>query len=357
MRPIARTGTANGTRAARSFCLAAALLLCQGVHAAGTAAAPDRMMMNLPVLPGENEPAPGYFSIDEQSAAVGYEARHEKGNAKVEEYLDLEPLLTLDYGRQLTSTFGAGASLVRQGDQSRLQVNAVFAPARRLRIHFAGEQSVSGGPSDGVVRNGFFTDIKRVWGKTSVLSDVGLGAYTVHADGADYTDLSALENADSDALVERVDGFMLDLGLRPSANSRLELRREQGYLRRMGSGGNGRDAFFAANHLSYSRYLGDCTKLQGSYIESGENRAWGLHIGKDNWSVNLSRAIDAGPGDVTLSVGVTIPLGGRTDRHADCGSEFDGAPEFESIVDAAIAHSDESRTDLSSSGLPMGMNE
>jgi hypothetical protein len=332
-------------------CLAAALLFCHGVHAAQ-----DRLINSLPVLPGENEAAPGYFSIDEQSAAVGYERNHEKGNAKVEEYLNLDPLLSLDYGILLTNTFGAGASLARQGDQSRLQVNAVFAPARRLRIHLAGEQSASGSPSDAGVRNGYSADIKRIWGKNSMLSDIGLGAYTMQADGAGYAGLSSADNAD-DAAIERVDGIMLDLGLRPSAGTRLALRREQGFLKRLMQDRYRRSASFAANHLSYSHYLRDCTRLQGSYVDGIDARGWDLNIAKDNWRIGMSRAVDAGRGDVALSVGITIPLDGRNRRNSDCGFDADSAPEFEPIVDAAIARPNEHRTDFLSGAMPGRMHE
>jgi hypothetical protein len=321
------------------------LIFCSyGGQAAEAATNANKAAQNLPDLPGANQPAPGHFSLDEQSAALGYDSRMQKWGAKVDEYSDIAPSLTLDYGMLLTSTFGAGATLTRQSDYSEVLVNGVYAPSPDVRIRLAsGQLRASGNDFPGsntASQNSYLLDVKRYWNKDRLLSDLGLAAYTVRGNDPDYADISALANAGefNEQSVEpgRLDGYMLHLGLRPTLRSRVELKRATSHLRYAFDDGMQAEEF-VSHHLNYSQYFDDCTRLQGRYSTNANADRLDLNLAKNSWSVNLSRALDGGDGDTSVYIGYAIALGKARGGARECGASFEKAPAFEPIVDATIA--------------------
>lgn len=337
----------------------AALMIwsCAG-HAAEGAKPLARVSYSLPDLPGANEAAPVHFSLDEQSAELGYDSRSRKWGAKLDEYSYLNPSLALDYGTLLTSKFGAGAMLTRHSGYSELLVNGVYAPKRNLRIKLASGQlrtssdyvAVSESQSNAILQNSYLVDVKRNSVSGRLLSDFGLTAYTVRANGgdyaADYTDTPALadddmldaNDFDASALAAgRLDGYTLNLGLQPAWHSRIELRRERSHLTyHFGNGGRGGD-FRDVNRIKYSQYFNNCAQFQGRYSATANSDRLDLKLAKNRWSINLWRAVDSGSRDTAVQVGYAIPLGRSRGGSSDCGARRATARAFGPLVDATVA--------------------
>jgi hypothetical protein len=310
---------------------------------------------NLPDLPAADT-APGYFSLDEQSAEVGYDSRFQKWGAKLDEYSYLDPSLTLDYGMVLSSKFGVGATVTGHSGYSELLVNGVYAPRRNLRIKIASsqmrtssEEYPSAGQSNGILQDSYLVDFKRNSSGGKLLSDVGLTAYTVQARGsnrgANYPDLSALEDgmvgaADvSSGTLEagRLEGYTLNLGLQPTLYSRIELRRERSRLTYHLDDGSRGDDYRDANRISFSQYFYNCSRLQGRYSSAADADRLDLSLAKNNWSVGLSRAFDSSNRNTALQIAYAIPLGRSRAGSGDCGAKLAKPRVFESLVDATTA--------------------
>lgn len=317
----------------------------------------DKALHNLPDLPGAEQGAPGHFSLDQESAIVGYDSRFRKWGAKLDEYSYLSPSLTLDYGMLLTSKIGAGATITRHTGYSDILVNGVYAPKKNVRMRFASGQlrasgdyvSAFGGQPHAILQNSYLIDVKKNAGTGKLLSDFGLTAYTVRANGedqrADYTDLSALEDdmlnageVDSTALATgRLDAYMLNLGLQPTPYSRIELRRERSRLTyRFANGGRG-DDYRDVNHIKFSQHFNNCARFQGRYSAGADFDRLDLSLAKQRWSVNLTRAVDSSVRDASIQLGYAIPLGRSRGGSADCDARLATARAFGPLVDATVA--------------------
>lgn len=321
-----------------SLCVGVLALCSCASHVTRPAAADDKLAQTLPELPGANE-APGRFDLDGQSATIGYDTRFEKWGATVDEYADANPSLTVDYGTLLTSSFGAGISATRSSDYSEVLVNGVYAPMRDLRVRMAGGQlrGLGDGSSgleyapDAVLQNNYQLDVRRYWGDSTLLSDVGLAAYALEANSASSSDAARA----SELALGRLDGYLLDLGLRPTRQSKIELRRELGRLTYYFDD-DVRDASYLVSHrVRYSQHFDNCLRLRGGYSASPQSDQVDLNIARNNWQINISRAQASGDSNTSVHLGYAIPLGISGNRSDNCGSAPEGAPAFESIVDAA----------------------
>jgi hypothetical protein len=298
---------------------------------------------SLPDLPAEG--APGRFSLNEQSATLGYHSRDQKWSATLDEYAYLNPGLKIDYGMLLTNKFGAGATLTHHTGYSEVLVNGIYAPRRNLRLRVAGGQLRAPGDhmtSDAVTQNSYLIDVKKNAGSGRLLSDIGMTAYTVRANdsgGGDYGTVSAPEEigtgpAEGDAgAAGRLDGYTLNLGLEPTPYSRIELRRERTHFSyRYGRGIQGGD-YRDVNHVRYSQYLSNCARFQTRYSAGEDYGRVDLSLAKNRWNVGVSHSIDSSVRDTMLQVGYSIPLG-RAGGGADkCASPVHA---FGALVDATV---------------------
>lgn len=313
----------------------------------------EEIVQHLPDLSESGEAAPGRFDLDEQSVTLGYDSRLEKWSATLDEYANINPSLTVDYGRLLTNRFGAGATLTHQSNYSEVLVNGVYAPKNNVRLRVSGGQlrafgngyAMPGHGADTVFQNSYLVDVKKHWTKYKLLSDVGLAAYTVEANVPDYTNLSALTDTDmrdtsdmaSNGLAAgRMNGYLFKLGLQPTDRSRIELRRETGYLVYSSNDGYRSYENLVSHRIKYSQYLRDCTRVQGSYTTNVDSDRLDLGIAKNNWNINLSRALDSGARDTEIQIGYVLPLGRLSHRDRDCGSNLENINLFEPIVDTTI---------------------
>lgn len=316
---------------------------------AWAAQAADSVINSLPNLSSSTSLAPGYVSLAADSAGIGYETRLEKWGAKFDQYLAVNPALRMDYGRLLTDTFGAGGTFTRQSDYSEIVVNGIYSPKRNLRFRMTGAQLRATGsdlaPDNAAfMQNSYLLGAKKIWDKYEYLSDLGVTAYSVEASAPPAANLFTSGDEDgfdggslrSGALVPgRLDGYMLNLGLRPTSRSKLELRRESSNLTHSFDADFRRQEQLVSNQIKYSHYLGDCMRLQGGYSAGDDFGRIDLKLTKNNWNVRLWREQESGGNNTAIQFGYALPLGRRAGRTATgCGTR-PGAPVFDSIVDAA----------------------
>jgi hypothetical protein len=338
-------------KSAVQFITITLLVTWSGISLATDAAARfGAMTDNLPELPGSDQEAPAYFSLDEQSAELVYDTRHHKWGAKVDEYSYLNPSLTFDYGTLLTTRLGAGATLRHHTGYSEVMVNGVYAPKRNLRITVATGQlrtsdaytAASGVESNATLQNSYLVDVRKNAGSGRLLSDFGITAYTVRAGGDEYADLSALAGdemlVDSSALeAGRLDGYTLNLGLQPMPGSRIELRRERTQLTYQFGDGTQGDEFRDVNRIRVTQHFNNCARFQGRYSTTVDSDRLDLKLAQNRWSVNLSHSLDAGSRDTGVQIGYSIPLGRSQGGSGDCDSSVVTVRAFEPLIEAAAA--------------------
>jgi len=310
----------------------------------------DKVIGNLPNLPAGGV-KPGFFDIAEDSAAIGYETRFERWGAKVDQYMDVNPALTMDYGLQLTNSLGAGGTFTRRNEYSEIVLNGIYAPKRNLRFRMTGAQlrastdafSISSSADSAFMQNSYLFGAKKFWNKYEHLTDMGVTAYSVEASAPSstrYSLASSGEDADMGELRSatlapgRLSGYMFNVGLRPTPQSKLELRHEVGMLSyRYTSTGN-RYEQLVSNRVKFSQYLGNCIRVQGGYSMSTDFDRLDLKLTKNNWNVRLSREQEGENIDTAVHLGYTIPLGRASRRAEHCSAGPERTPSFESIVNA-----------------------
>lgn len=313
--------------------------------ALGLSATPAALADGLPNL-HSTIPPPGYFHLGAESAGFSYNSRFEKWNAKVDGYTSLDPALTMDYGLQLTNRFGAGALLTHEADYSEVVLNGIYAPKRNLRFRVAGAQLRTSGsllssdPSNTFLQNSYLFGAKKYWDKYEHLSSIGISAYSVGTNAS--TAAHAFSPAGDEPLETastlargRLDGYQLNLSVRPSPQSKLELRREANHLTYYYGAGAQRQDPLVSSQVSYTRRIGNCTRLQGGYSTSTDADRVDIRLSKNNWNVRLSRELAYGDSDSAVHLGYVIPLGKSSRKSWGCGSGAEGAPAFEPVADAA----------------------
>lgn len=320
-----------------------------GVHAQEEL---DHVLRALPDLPTVQAEAPGYFDLAGESAEMGYATRVEKWSAKLDQYLDLSPSLTVDYGLLLTNRLSAGGTFRRENTFSEVILNGVYAPQRNVRLRLTGAQLRNTGglmPSasgdNAILQNSVLLNARKSWDKYLFLSDLGLTAYSTQANAP-----ATVAEDDGGPARGRKDGYMLNLGMHPTAHSRVELRREFGHLS-YSLGENARYAAdLASSRMKYSHYLGNCMRVQGRYSTGSDAERLDLNLARNKWSINLSRE-QGMDNNSAIMIGYTMPLGTHGMHDDTCPGRPSGAPAFEPIIDASMARP----TQLPSTPLPMEM--
>lgn len=332
---------------------AAALLALACVLCASLALAKDALgsRYNLPNLPEASDYRPGRFDLNEQSVTLGYGDRIGKWDARVEEYQYSTPSLKLDYGMLLNEKFSAGGAVTRQSDYAEALLSGVYAHKRNLRFRLSAGQlrgasgisDPAGGKSGSVLQHSYLVGAKKTWPADRIVSDLGLSFFQVRATatGADPAapHAGATESgAMIDPTLSGINGFILDLRLRPTAQSAIDLRRESSNLAY--HLGQGALASVELNQVKVSHYLDNCMRLQGRFSTSTSSDRVDLQVAHEKWQLNLSRAMANGGGSTAVYLGYAIPLDGGIVRDESCGARLANAGvsrSFGSLVDAASA--------------------
>ncbi|HZW20336.1 hypothetical protein [Noviherbaspirillum sp.] len=304
---------------------------------------------DLPSLPGADIPPPWHWAVDEESATLAYETRSEKWEASLDHSSGLGPSLAVDYGVLLTNRLGAGTTFTRDTDYAEIVANAVYAHRRNVRFRLSGAQlrTVGSGflssydEAPGFRQNSFLLSARKYWPENRYLSGLGLALYRVDATPSAPAMLPLEMNEldeDRPASVAsgKLDGFMLNLGLRPTWQSRIELRREFSHIDYRPYPGSLRREFLSSGRVSFQQYFGNCLQLHGGYSAGSDAGRLDLGLAKDNWSLRLSQDFHDADQDTLLQFSISIPLGGKVEESGTCLAQREAAPSFAPIVDAAL---------------------
>lgn len=305
----------------------------------------EHIVERLPDLPGTADAPSGYVDMNGDGAGFGYASRSGKWSARLDRYLDMGANLELDYGMLVTSKLGAGGRLTRSDSFSEFVVNGVFAPQKNVRVRVTGAQLrnedrfalFAAGYDDAIVQNSFLLTARKYWSKYVLLSDLGVTAYSTQTTMPSMVPEDELELGSESDTYGRKDGYLLNLGLRPTPSSRLELRREFSHL----STYFGDDARGAAQRnasgVKYSHYLDNCVRLQGGVTAGTGNGRLDLNIARNNWNINFSREQLGDIASTAVRIGYMLPLGRQPSRSSTCSGTGDATPPFEPIVDSSAS--------------------
>lgn len=339
----------------KSFYLGALFLCTCDTHAADPVSTKE-LAKTLPNIPSTTD-QPARFDLNNQGAAFDYGTKMEKWRAEVSPYSDVNHSVTLDYGTLLTNDFGAGMSVTRGAKYSEAVVNSVYALQRDLRVKVTGGQLrttlADYSPdyaSKGVLQNNYMLDVRKYWGRNEPLSDIGLTAYAVEANGLGHgnssllngeTNMAKTDAGSSELVLGNKEGYMLNLGVQPNEQSRIELRRELNYLKYYLDRNVQSQDSQSSTGINYSQYFDNCARLSGGY-STADNTAGSLNLklAQNNWSINVSRSQGNNGKDTAVQIGYTIPLGKWQQTDRNCGNNL-SAPTFTPMVDSTIKRPDQ----------------
>ena len=256
--------------------------------------------------------------------------------------------LSFGYGTLLSDSLGTGIRLTRAGTYSEVLVKSVFAPEEGVRIHFAGSQLrqldgdalASGIRPDSVAQNSLVLGLRRHFGEDRQLTDVSLAAYAVEARGRVSPDFASDGIAEIDPFAPgmargRKNGYLLEFGLRPTPNSRIEYRRELGRLRYGLGAALHSEERLVSNRVGYAHRFDNCLRLAGGYSADAYSGHVDFGLARDNWRLAFERAI--GGTDTSIRIGYSIPLGRQGRPAQDCGEAPSSPSPFTPMIDAVTS--------------------
>jgi len=356
--PIARKKSAEySLRSLSALLIVGALAApCYPAMAEEAIASQPDISKTLPELPGDDAAAPGHTDLRGKSLSLNYDSLQQKWRASIDEYKSSNPMFMFDYGLRLTDQIAAGGRVSHQREYSEVLVNGVYAPRPNLRFTVSSGQlrpnsdyvseSVSNG-YNGLLQNSYLLDVKKYWSKDSMVSDVGISTYVVEANGKSNTsrtgngDGSDTESIylDTPALGKKA-SLVFNLGLHPTADSRLEWRRERGRMNYY-VGEDIRDReYLMSSRFKYSHNIDNCTQLQGRYRSSDNSDRMNLGIERNNWNFSVSRSRDDGVSDTGIQIGYKIPLTGSASSAGNCKQKPESAPSFHPILETSTSRPD-----------------
>lgn len=327
----------------RALALGTLLLGIGTCHASQTWQPLFKPSQQLPDL-SANHGGPAHFYLSGQSAGIGYVERDRKWDAKLDAYQQLHPSLDVDYSTLLTSKLGAGMTLNHRSAQTEILLNGVYAYKHNVRLRLSSGQLWSSGDesTSPVMQSSLLLAARKVWNLGHFLSDLELAAYSVEAGAGTAApsspDLAIMAGGgDMEAGAGRLDGYTVQVGLRPELGTRIELQRDSSHFTHQINRTTRIEAISASNRISYWRQLDNCVRVHTGLHSNADSERVDVGVAMRNWRFNVSHAQnDAGIGDTTVHVGYSIPLTGTQPPPAACKRPPEGPPAFESVVSAAV---------------------
>lgn len=330
------------------------MMAIAGTHAAAGAPLFSVKKQVLPDLATPSDLPVRRFAIDGQAATVGGDTRDQTWTTQLSYSSRLDAAMNVDYGLRFDRTLAGGANLVYGTRHKELLLNAVYAPRKDLRLKLSGGQMrqtedfqfASGLHAEDVVQHNYLLDVRKYWEHDAFFSDVSLTAWSAYADDTalgqklvrQESDLATRVYTDPRALAPgALNGYMLNLAVAPLPQSRLELGTGMDRLTYDFADGSSTRDSAASRHLSYTQYLPNCSRLQGSYQSNAASRSFGVSVARGAWRIGASRTLerDGGDGDYTVNAGYTISLGQGSG--GACGSDLKSARSFGSMVSGSVA--------------------
>lgn len=337
-----------------SFLPFVAALASIAMQAAGAAPLFSASAQNLPDLAAPDGMPSPHLAFDRQATTLASHSGDRTWSTQLSYPSRLNAAMNLDYGLRLDPRLAGGARLAYGATHRELLLNAIYAPQPDLQVKLSGSQMrqtddselASGRYTDDVAQHNVLLDIRKYWSADALLSDLSATAWHASADGTGGDPMTVPPDADPatpDAGDRRapatgaLQGYLLNIGMAPLPQSRLDLGRGTGQLTYDFADGSAARTDNTQRHLRYTQYLDNCTRLQGSYQDDAFSRSFGLSMASGAWSIGATRTLDRNGGDSSylLNAAYNIALG-KAGRVA-CASELKNARSFGSMLDSSIA--------------------
>lgn len=324
------------------------------MQAAGAAPLFSASAQNLPDLAAPDGMPSPHLAIDRQATTLDSHSGDQTWSTQLSYPSRLNAAMNLDYGLRLDPQLAGGARLAYGATHRELLLNAIYAPQPDLRVKLSGSQLrqiddselASGRYADNVAQHNLLLDIRKYWSEDALLSDLSATAW--HASAGDAggdpttplpdTNPTTQDSSDRRALATgALQGYLLNIGVAPLPQSRLDLGRGTDQLTYDFADGSATRTDNTKRHLRYTQYLDNCTRLQGNYQDDAFSRSFGLSVASGAWSIGATRTLDRNGGDSSylLNAAYNIALGKASS--VACASELKNARSFGSMLDNSIA--------------------
>lgn len=293
-----------------------------------------------PSLPGEERANPkGAVNVDAGNITIRDRAPDNILGVRLDSYQAIKPSVALENGWLLRNDLGVGGAYVFRNDYSDLLFNGVYAPRKDVRFQMSVSQLRSGEgfsmPNSRelqtVFQTGYLFSVKKIWDTSTALPEAGVTVFT-----AKSANPHSQANAAPWLEMGTLGGYMLNLAIRPTYSSKVEL----GYKAQSVS----YDYAMAESHekqmlsnVGYSQVFDDCSRMNGRYSTGAGTDQVNLQFEKLGFIVGVQQTKTANNTDRAIRVGYSQSLGGSGPKSPTCMGTPIAPTGLQALVDATTA--------------------
>ncbi len=294
----------------------------------------------LPSLPGEDRTNPkGAVNVDAGNITIRDRAPDNILGVRLDSYQAIKPSVALENGWLLRNDLGVGAAYVFRNDYSDLLFNGVYAPRKDVRFQISVSQLRSGEgfsmpntrEMQTVLQTGYLVNLKKIWDTSTALPEAGVTIFT-----AKSADSHSQTNAAHRLEMGTLGGYMLNLAIRPTYQSKVEL----GYKAQSVS----YDYAMAEPHqkqmqssVGYSQVFDDCSRVNARYSTGAGTDQVNVQFERQGFIVAVQQTTTANNTDRAIRIGYSQPLGGSGPKSPSCMGTPIAPTGLQALVDATTA--------------------
>lgn len=294
----------------------------------------------LPSLPGEERANPkGAVSVEAGNITIRDRASDSILGVRLDSYQTVKPSVALENGWLLRNDLGVGGAYVFRNDYSDILFNGAYAPSKDLRFQLTVSQLRSGEgfaiPNSRelqtVLQTGYLASIKKIWDTSSALPEASVTIFT-----AKSADAHSQANATSRLELGTIGGYMLNLAIRPTYQSKVELGYSAQSVSYDYAMGEPRQEQMQ-NSIGYSQIFDDCSRVNGRYSTGAGTDRVNAQFERRGLVVGVQQIRTANKTDRAIHVGFSQSLGGSGPKYASCVGTPIAATGLQALVDATTA--------------------
>jgi hypothetical protein len=327
-----------------------AILLCPTFATLGTfplaAAAEEttepayKFNADLPSLPGEERANPkGAVNVDAGNITIRDRAPDNILGVRLDSYQAIKPSVALENGWLLRNDLGVGGAYVFRNDYSDLLFNGVYAPSNDVRFQMSVSQLRSGEgfsmPNSRelqtVLQTGYLASIKKIWNTSDALPEASVSVFT-----AKSADPRSQTNALTHLETGTLGGYMLNLAVRPTYHSKIELGYKAKSVAYDYAMAEPRQKQMQSS-VGYSQMFDDCSRVNGRYSTGAGTDQVNLQFERRGFVLGMQQTKTASNTDRAIRVGYSLPLGGSGPKYPICMETPIAPTGLQALVDATTA--------------------
>lgn len=295
---------------------------------------------DLPSLPGEERANPkGAVNVDAGNIIIRDRAPDNILGLKLDSYQAIKPSVVLENGWLLRNDLGVGGTYVFRNDYSDLLFNGVYAPSNDVRFQMSVSQLRSGEgfsmPNNRelqtVLQTGYLASIKKIWNTSDALPEASVSVFT-----AKSAHPRSQTNAASHLEMGTLGGYLLNLAVRPTYHSKVELGYNAQSLAYDYAMAEPRQKQIQSS-VGYSQMFDDCSRVNGRYSTGAGTDQVNFQFERRGFVVEMQQTKTANNTDKAIRVGYSQPLGGSPTKYVNCMETPIAPTGLQSLVDATTA--------------------